>query len=125
MPESPAATGLIQQVLGQLKAEEARAAQTRQLLAGLAPPEGERATTNRSRYYLAIAIIAVYTVSVLGVLLFFGLRDLACPNCQVTPYGQQMVDILKVVVLPVVTFMLGFYFGTGALTQGGKNPEAT
>jgi|GEM_PF-6416047 len=74
------------------------------------------------RLVLAIAVMAVYLGSVAAALYWFGSRIPLQPAdgkapLTLDPYSSALLDILKVLVLPVVTLMLGFYFGTGAAAK--------
>ncbi|MDQ2860442.1 MAG: hypothetical protein M3T55_06895 [Pseudomonadota bacterium] len=81
---------------------------------------GVRAAADRRADYirlvLAVAVMFVYLGSVAAALYWFGSRIPAAPTDGKTldAYSSAVLDILKVLVLPIVTLMLGFYFGTGA-----------
>jgi hypothetical protein len=72
-----------------------------------------------ARLTLAGAIMFAYVASIFVALIWFGTRIPGVSPAgkgplTLDPYSSAMVDILKVLVLPVVTLMLGFYFGTGS-----------
>jgi hypothetical protein len=81
--------------------------------------------TDYTRLALAVSIMLVYLVSVAVALAWLGSRipdfrpESAAP-ATLDPYSLAVLDILKVLVLPVVTLMLGFYFGTGSSHRSGK-----
>ncbi|MGI8841157.1 MAG: hypothetical protein ACR2F8_10335 [Caulobacteraceae bacterium] len=87
---------------------------------------GVRAAADRRADYirlvLAVAVMLVYLGSVAAALYWFGSRIPPLPAdgkppLTLDPYSSALIDILKVLVLPVVTLMLGFYFGTGAAAR--------
>lgn len=69
-----------------------------------------------TRNWVTIAIIGVYALSVLGIVITGLLIVIGIIGCQ----GQKdhfdllknIVEFLNVLVLPIVTLVLGFYFGT-------------
>jgi hypothetical protein len=90
---------------------------------------GARAAADRRADYirlvLAVAVMLVYLGSVAAALYWFGSRIPPPPAggkaaLTLDPYSSALVDILKVLVLPVVTLMLGFYFGTGAAAKTAR-----
>lgn len=89
----------------------------------LNPEDLSRAKVDLARQWLAIAIITVYCLATLGTLLYLGYMVTRAPRGAVSPYAAQMIDVLKVVVLPVVTFMLGFYFGTSTTSNQSRVPS--
>jgi ABC-type dipeptide/oligopeptide/nickel transport system permease component len=81
--------------------------------------------TDYIRLTLSISIMIVYLGSVLFALYLFGSKTAVFPRGSVVPgtidpYSAALFDVLKVMVLPVVTLMLGFYFGTGASARSSK-----
>jgi len=84
---------------------------------------GVRAAADRRADYirlvLAVAVMLVYLGSVAAALYWFGSRIPAAPADGKTldAYSGAVLDILKVLVLPVVTLMLGFYFGAAGAAK--------
>jgi cobalamin biosynthesis Mg chelatase CobN len=73
-----------------------------------------RRTVDNTRTIISVIIILLYVVGVSATLLLFSFhipRKLLSLTT-LDPYAAAMLDILKVVILPVVTFMIGYYFGT-------------
>lgn len=72
----------------------------------------EQERIGRDRSFLSNRIIWLYCGAVTGALIFLAYKSLIADATKpLDPYSAQIVDIMKVVILPVVTFMLGFYFG--------------
>jgi hypothetical protein len=84
-----------------------------------------------ARSILSISIIGIYIIAVAAVLIYLGYnatvlsRERAASLTVIDPYSSAMLDVLKVVVLPVVTFMLGFYFGTGSSPLSRQSSRQT
>lgn len=67
-------------------------------------------TTDRSR--IALIIVIVFAACLLLSLLFVFVVVLADSSRQWEKPANFMLDMLKTLVLPVVTLVLGFYFGS-------------
>ncbi|MCX7645757.1 MAG: hypothetical protein N2Z62_10745 [Rhodobacteraceae bacterium] len=85
----------------------------------------------RDRSWIATTIIVTYGAAVLGVILYVMLSVPACQGdaagCTAAlgtwqTQGALLSDLIVTAVLPVVTLMLGFYFGTEN-ARGGGAPE--
>lgn len=86
--------------------------------------------TDYTRLLPALAIMLVYFGSIAVALIWFGVELSKVPAggprpTTLDPYAVAMLDILKVLVLPVVTLMLGFYFGTGSASRAPATHAAT
>ena len=84
------------------------------------------ARTDWTRVSLAIGIGGLYIYSVIAVVSVLAghIRPAGTATpLVIDPYAGAMIDVLKSVVLPVVTFMLGYYFGTGQSLPGLKAPS--
>lgn len=76
---------------------------------------------SRDRSWIAVTIIATYGAAILGIILYvmFSVPDCtaALEVCQASSaawdkQAGMLSDLIVTAVLPVVTLMLGFYFGT-------------
>lgn len=85
----------------------------------------------RDRSWIATTIIVTYGAAILGVILYITLSVPACQGeanvCTAAlgiweRQGALLSDLIVTAVLPVVTLMLGFYFGTEN-ARGGGAPE--
>ena len=86
----------------------------------------------RDRSWIATTIIVTYGLAILGVILYVMFSVPACTGsaevCQTlsATWDKQaalLSDIVVTAVLPVVTLMLGFYFGTENTRAAGRAPE--
>ena len=84
----------------------------------------------RDRSWIATTIIVTYGAAVLGVILYVMLSVPACQGdpagCTATlgtweKQGALLSDLIITAVLPVVTLMLGFYFGTENVRNAGAS----
>ena len=74
----------------------------------------------RDRSGISKAIIVTYALSVIGMGLYIALTVPDCPTTTTTcdpmavwrEQGKLLFDLIVTAVLPIVTLMLGFYFGT-------------
>ncbi|MBY6153130.1 hypothetical protein KUV47_07910 [Vannielia litorea] len=81
----------------------------------------------RDRSWIAKIIIGTYAIAVVGVGLFVGFTDVGCSpdqaNCVSSVAwevrSKLLFDLVVTAVVPIVTLMLGFYFGTEA-SQNSK-----
>jgi hypothetical protein len=76
---------------------------------------------SRDRSWIAVTIIATYGAAILGIILYVMFSVPACTEdleiCQAASeawdkQAGMLSDLIVTAVLPVVTLMLGFYFGT-------------
>lgn len=81
--------------------------------------ELNEARLGRDRSWIAIAIIATYLVAILGAITYISLSAPLCrsPDCvDAAGLWMEQADLIQNLivtsVVPVVTLMLGFYFGT-------------
>ncbi|MEM0915996.1 MAG: hypothetical protein AAGK09_15480 [Planctomycetota bacterium] len=81
--------------------------------------EINEARLGRDRSWIAIFIIATYAVAVFGIIayLLFGAPSCAGGDCapDVELWSKQadyLLTIVSTAVVPIVTLMLGFYFGS-------------
>ena len=82
----------------------------------------------RDRSWIALIIILTYGASILGFAVYVVVTAPTCPPgadaCD--PFsvwerqGKLLFDLVITAVLPIVTLMLGFYFGTES--KGGEQP---
>lgn len=84
--------------------------------------EDGRRRANRDRSYISWAVIALYVISVVAILIFLGANypALECDEAGKCTDAIEawkdlsgvLLNIVSVVILPVVTLVLGFYFGS-------------
>mgnify|MGYP005850311443 CR=1 FL=1 len=101
---------------GQIETEEQKA-----------PAENSR-RMGRDRSWIATTIIVTYGAAILGVILSVMFSVPSCQGdaagCTATlgtweKQGKLLSDLIIAAVLPVVTLMLGFYFGTEKARNAG------
>ena len=72
-----------------------------------------RADFDRSR--IALTVMAVYGIAVLGTGFFLVLRGL-CGGSEYAGVSKELSDLIKTAVVPIVTLVLGYYFGRSGRT---------
>ncbi len=75
--------------------------------AGLIPDQTQ---ADKDRSWIARRIITVFVVAIIGVFVLLGLQGHASGAWD-TP-ASQAVELIKTAVLPIVTLVLGYYFGS-------------
>jgi hypothetical protein len=84
----------------------------------------------RDRSWIATTIIFTYGLAILGVIVFIILSAPSCSDATAgcaaasTVWDRQAAllhDLVVTAVLPIVTLMLGFYFGTENARGGGES----
>jgi len=99
-PETPDLGGLQQRVA-------AIAAQASKLTQGVATVTQNQADADRS--WIARQIITVFVGTISGALLLLLIQGMM--SGQWTLVGSQAAELIKTAVLPIVTLVLGYYFG--------------
>lgn len=71
----------------------------------------EREAETRDRSTVTMIVMGVFAVALLASIIVLVIASFK--SGQWYSLGEQVLDILKSVVLPVVTLVLGYYFGRG------------
>jgi len=92
---------------------------------------GNSARLGRDRSRIPIAIIATYALTIVGAAPYLlvtapacdGAEDVVCNPGIATGEAQvaRLQDLIVTAVLPIVTLMLGFYFGTETTRNSASN----
>ena len=75
--------------------------------AGLIPDQTQ---ADRDRSWIARRIITVFVVAIAGVFVLLGVQGIASGAWDTS--ASQAVELIKTAVLPIVTLVLGYYFGS-------------
>lgn len=71
----------------------------------------EREAETRDRSTVTMIVMVVFAVALLASIIVLVIASYASDNW--SSLSQNVLDVLKSVVLPVVTLVLGYYFGRG------------
>lgn len=89
--------------------------------------EQNQVRMGQDRSRIALIIIATYAAAILGAIIFiiWTVPECTAPNClgDESAWNQQaelLMSLIVTAVVPVVTLMLGFYFGSEKANDAGN-----
>ena len=131
MTDIPSASDL-DQFLGQIEAKVRQSDETVETAAERVSAENQR-RMGRDRSWIAITIIVTYALAVGGAILFILISAPACDSTDAAgcttivgewkTQAELLQNLIVTAVLPIVTLMLGFYFGTETTRSATEGSE--
>lgn len=88
---------------------------------------------SKDRSWISRAIIATYGLAILAAVVYIAAKVPECGSGQAEPcktlisswetQGELLLELIVTAVLPIVTLMLGFYFGTETSKTSGQENQ--
>jgi hypothetical protein len=103
VPAKPSPEQLEAELSRDADAEPRLASQVRRVVG-----DYERTRRGRDRTIISIAVMLLYVISILAYIVYLLIKGLWCGQ----DVASALLDAIKTVVIPVVTFVLGYYFAT-------------